>query len=309
MPPWRFARVVNAAMNLKQIVVTAVALLALGGAAVGVFTLGGDESASQTRVAAGNPTPLPATALPLAAPTDVPALPTPLDAPTQALPDRTTCDEIRGTPYRSTSERDFYTKNCVHEPDPTAQAPALNSPVVAADTSVGCETSIEITTTRTDKTYDIAGTDLDEIAASLEANAPQTASGTAYGLTEYSSSLNGSFCSAPGSCSLGKISITSDVTVTLPNLTTFDELSSDVAQVWSAYSEQVAVHEGRHVRILEEGLDDIKRQLLTIGHEPDCTALNHEIDKIWDLGGSQIEARQRAFHIADAQGRGGLIVQ
>jgi predicted secreted Zn-dependent protease len=296
-------------MNFKQIVITAVALMALGGAAIGVFAFSGRERPSPTQVAE-NPTSLPATAAPLATHTDVPALPTPAGATSpQSLPDRTTCDEIRGTPYRSKSERDFYTKNCVGQAAPTPQESVSTVPVVAADTSGSCATNIAITTTRTDKTYNVAGTNLDEIAASLEANAPQTAAGTAYGLTEYSSSLNGSFCSAAGSCSLGEISITSDVTVTLPNLTTLNQLSSDIAQVWADYADQVSVHEGRHVRILEEGLDDIKRQLLMIGDEPDCETLNHEIDKVWNLGGGQIEARQRAFHIADAQGRGGLIVQ
>jgi hypothetical protein len=29
------------------------------------------------------------------------------------LPDRTTCDEIRGTEYRSDAERDFFRKNCI----------------------------------------------------------------------------------------------------------------------------------------------------------------------------------------------------
>jgi predicted secreted Zn-dependent protease len=296
-------------MNFKQILITAMALLALGGAAVGVLALSGGETPASTQIAE-NPTSQPTTAAPLAAPTDLPALPTPAGATSpQLLPDRTTCDEIRGTPYRSKSERDFYVKNCISQAAPTPQESVSTAPVVAADASGSCATNVAITTTRTDKTYDVTGTNLDEIAASLEANAPQTAAGAAYGLTEYSSGLNGSFCSAPGSCSLGEISITSDVTVTLPNLTTFNQLSSDVAQVWSDYAEKVAVHEGRHVRILEEGLDDIKRQLLALSEQPDCTTLNHEIDKLWDLGGSQIEARQRAFHVADAQGRGGLIVQ
>jgi hypothetical protein len=31
----------------------------------------------------------------------------------QDLPDRTSCDEIRGTPYRSAAERDFFLANCV----------------------------------------------------------------------------------------------------------------------------------------------------------------------------------------------------
>jgi lipoprotein-anchoring transpeptidase ErfK/SrfK len=50
-------------------------------------------------------------------PTPVPATPTP-------LPDRTTCAEILGTEYRSTSEREFYLANCLPTATPTPVATA-----------------------------------------------------------------------------------------------------------------------------------------------------------------------------------------
>ena len=40
--------------------------------------------------------------------TQSPRAPTPA-----ALPDRMSCDEIRGTDYRSAAERDFFLANCV----------------------------------------------------------------------------------------------------------------------------------------------------------------------------------------------------
>jgi hypothetical protein len=44
-----------------------------------------------------------------------------------ALPDRTTCDEIRGTEYRSEAERDFFRRNCITSIAPIApgSGPAL----------------------------------------------------------------------------------------------------------------------------------------------------------------------------------------
>jgi hypothetical protein len=40
--------------------------------------------------------------------------PVPQFTPTPtALPDRTTCEEIRGTEYRSEAERDFFRRNCI----------------------------------------------------------------------------------------------------------------------------------------------------------------------------------------------------
>jgi predicted secreted Zn-dependent protease len=293
-------------MNATQVVVTLVALLALGGATVAVFELGGDSRPPAAQVPPGPA----ATSLssPPAAPTEIPALPTPEGAQ-QPLPDRATCDEIRGTDYRSDSERDFFRTTCVTAPTPVTQLPSVNLPASPADTDAGCETSVAIESSRSDNSYDVAGTTLEEIADSLDANAPQLEGGPAFGLTEYSYGLDGSFCTTATSCNLGEITISADVVVTLPNLTTYDELGADLAQLWSDYFGQVAVHEDRHVRILEEGLDEVRRQLLLLGEEPGCDALDHEIDKVWALTAGQIEQRQRAFHIADAQGSGGLVVQ
>ena len=43
---------------------------------------------------------------------EVTATPTP-------LPDRTDCDEIRGTDYRSGAEREFFLENCINQPEPS----------------------------------------------------------------------------------------------------------------------------------------------------------------------------------------------
>jgi len=67
------------------------------------------------KVVVVTPTGLPATATaqPLAVATSAP--PTP-------LPDRTNCEEIRGTEYRSPTERQWYLDNCVPTPAPAGAA-------------------------------------------------------------------------------------------------------------------------------------------------------------------------------------------
>ena len=294
-------------MKAAQIAVSVVAVLALAGVAAAVFALRDGDPGSQAAQIPPAATPTQTPESPSDEPTEVPPLPSPEGAATaQALPDRTSCDEIRGTSYRSPSERDFFLESCTQ---PALPQPAAGAPSVSADTSVECIESIEITTVRSDQTYDVAGTNVEEIADSLSANAPQVEGGPAYGLTEYSYGLDGSYCTGTADCGLGEILITADVVVTVPNLTTLGQLSSDVAQLWSDYAEQVSLHENRHVLILEEGLAEVKRQLLLIGQQADCASLDHEIDKVWAFASGQIEQRQRAFHAADAQGRGGLVVQ
>ncbi|HEU0073116.1 MAG TPA: DUF922 domain-containing protein [Dehalococcoidia bacterium] len=294
-------------MNAVQVTITVLFLLLLGGAAIAVFAFGDDPTSPSIQA----PPAILATtsASPQASPTVEPAATTPAEA-TIPPPDRTSCDEIRGTPYRSNAERQFFLESCVVQPTATSQQPSVDLPGSTIESSGDCVTSIEIVTSRSDETYNVTGTDLDAIAASLEASAPQIDGSSAFGLTEYSYGLDGSFClNDSNTCSFGEITIAAEVIVTLPNLTTVGQLGPEVAQVWSSYADQVSIHEGRHVRILEEGLEDIRRQLLLIGEKPDCDALNHEIDKVWALGNGQMEQRQRAFHIADATGSGGLVVQ
>lgn len=53
-------------------------------------------------------------------PVIVPAAPTTQPTPTSTpLPDRTDCEEIRGTDYRSGAEREFFLENCINQPEPS----------------------------------------------------------------------------------------------------------------------------------------------------------------------------------------------
>jgi hypothetical protein len=67
-----------------------------------------DDDSSSAAAPEDNPVIVPSN--PTAEPT---ATPTP-------LPDRTDCDEIRGTDYRSPAEREFYLASCVDQPEPSS---------------------------------------------------------------------------------------------------------------------------------------------------------------------------------------------
>ena len=53
------------------------------------------------------------------APIIVPAATVVPTATPTVLPDRTTCEEIAGTEYRSVTEREFFLANCINQPEPT----------------------------------------------------------------------------------------------------------------------------------------------------------------------------------------------
>ena len=285
----------------KTLVLAALAALLVAGAVAAALLLGGSsdgvERTAQSTATQAQPTGQ-------ASSTATPPSPTPRPAQTP-VPDRTTCAEIRGTPYRSDAERAFYLTNCASQTQPQG----ASAPNIAVDTSASCGADIQITTNRSDKTFDVSGTTVEQIDASIEANGPVVEGQTASGLTEYEFGLDGSYCTRSGTCSIGPLSITADIVVTLPNLTTSSQIGPDLQSLWQRFAERIKVHENRHVTILEEGLAEIKRQLLTVTEQPNCDSLDHEIDKVWLLGSSQVEQRQRAFHAADSAGQGGSVVR
>jgi predicted secreted Zn-dependent protease len=241
---------------------------------------------------------------PTIAPSPVPA---PTSAPSPqvvALPDRTSCGEIRGTAYRSEAERAFFLQSCVQ----AAPAASGSSPPVI-NTSANCSTDIRVVTWRRDATFDVSGLTVDEIEASLDANGPIVEGERAVGLTAYTYGFDGAFCDRAGSCTIGALSIRADVVVTLPRLTTLSQLDPQLRDLWQRFYDRVRVHEERHVTILEDALAESRRQLLLIGAQPNCDTLEHEIDKVWVLNSTQMELRQESFHIADRSGQGGIVVR
>jgi predicted secreted Zn-dependent protease len=286
-------------MNSVSVLAALGAVLIAGALGAAIIFGGAGDMAGQPTAQSSTST----VTAPDVAPTSTPAFPTPRPSVTPP-PDRTDCLQIKGTPYRSDTERAFYLANCTG-----TQAPAPTAPSIGADTTAACSTDISVTSQRTDKTFDVSGTTVDSINASLQANGPVVGGEVAAGLTQYQYGIDGSFCTRAGSCKLGAMTIATDITVTLPNLTTLSQVSSEIKTLWASFAEAVKVHENRHVTILVEGLEEIKRQLLIVAEQPDCDTLNHELDRVWRLYSSQMEQRQNAFHAADSIGQGGSVVR
>jgi predicted secreted Zn-dependent protease len=273
--------------------------LLIAGALAAAIVLGSGNNGREPATARSTPNPTVSQA-PEATPPAAPSTPGPRATP---LADRTACAEIQGTPYRSQSERAFYLANCIQSQS------AATTPSLATDSSASCVTDVQIQTTRSDATFNVSGTTVEQINASIQANGPVVDGEVASGLTQYNYGLQGSFCTRSGACTLGAMTISADVVVTLPVLTTRSALSADIGRLWDDFAERVRVHENRHVTILEEGLTEIRRQLLLLEAQPSCDVLDHEVDKVWLFAMSQVNQRQDAFHAADRAGAGGTVVR
>jgi len=129
-------------MDSKSAIVGAAIALLLIVLLGGVYALGRSGSSSGGSEAKATAVPSPASSTPapaVASPaTPTPAPPPPTEqAPPAApvtLPDRTNCAEIRGTAYRSETERQWFIANCTTP----AAAPTSRPPTAGAPTSSGC---------------------------------------------------------------------------------------------------------------------------------------------------------------------------
>jgi predicted secreted Zn-dependent protease len=80
-------------------------------------------------------------------------------------------------------------------------------------------------------------------------------------------------------------------------------------EAWKALESDVTIHEGRHVTILKEGLEEARRELLAVPPMNNCSDLEITLDRVWIEMQRSIDARQESFHIADQYGGGGLVVR
>jgi hypothetical protein len=116
---------------LRTAFIGAVTLIGFVVAVVASYSLGRKPSkpsaalAPVATIARASATPAPTATPP--PPTAMPLPPTPTAIAT-ALPDRTACDEIRGTDYRSETEQEWFRANCSPVVPPSTQTPPDASP-------------------------------------------------------------------------------------------------------------------------------------------------------------------------------------
>jgi hypothetical protein len=110
-------------------VAVAAALLGFGAMALGAFDNEGEGEGARLEVAAtpgdASSVDFPSPTLPPTANVPVSGTPTPTPRPEVSPRDRTNCNDIAGSPYRSNAERDFFLANCMFLLVVPTQAPPI----------------------------------------------------------------------------------------------------------------------------------------------------------------------------------------
>jgi predicted secreted Zn-dependent protease len=109
------------------------------------------------------------------------------------------------------------------------------------------------------KTYAVSGCNVDDISSSLRSSTNQSSAGRyEVGVTSSTTRYSYKYQEQGGSCRLNGASITSDITVMLPELPNQQGISADTLGRWQAFMAALRTHEQGHVDIILKSAGVIK---------------------------------------------------
>lgn len=265
----------------------AVAALALAGSAAFALLQSGGKEPAQAKpglaaISANTPSPSPVL------PTETPPPPTETLEPPSPTPAPAAPTAVRAAP------------SPVPATAPPAPTAALE-PCGPAQITVKADFSTQY--------YMVTGSTVAEINTSLVANGLVATGQRAVGLTAYRTRISSSNCVRADSCAIGSMELDFSGWIILPKHQSPDALEPSLLAAWRNFESLVAVHEGRHATIAREGAAEIRNQLLALGPRANCADLDHEVNRLWNLGLESMARRQQLFHNADAAGQGGLVAR
>ena len=96
------------------------------------------------------------------------------------------------------------------------------------------------------------------------------------------------------------MTISLDITVTLPRHDQLNDLTPDIRTNWERYAARVAAHEQRHVDIYLNGAKTIQARMETILTKPSsCPELEDVVRIAWASQQAETERAQDEFHLED----------
>lgn len=124
------------------------------------------------------------------------------------------------------------------------------------------------------KTYAVSGCNADDISSSLRRSTNQSSAGRyEVGVTSSTTRYSYKYQEQGGSCRLSGASITSDITVMLPELPNQQGISSDTLARWQAFMTALRNHEQGHVDIILKSAGVIKSTFEAQTQSMPCTQL------------------------------------
>jgi predicted secreted Zn-dependent protease len=97
-------------------------------------------------------------------------------------------------------------------------------------------------------------------------------------------------------CSIGSMTISLDLVVTLPRHEQPSALPAAIATNWDKFAKEVTTHEQRHVDIYLDGAKTMQERMAAIPVRSSCSDLEKDLTSTWSGEQKEIEDAQGQFH-------------
>jgi predicted secreted Zn-dependent protease len=152
--------------------------------------------------------------------------------------------------------------------------------------------------------YDIAGTTAPALRAQMEARGPGGRGSSHYDATsDWNIAWSHSSTPGPDGCAIGKVSVRTKVTLTMPRWTPAADAPQALRDRWNVFTAALIVHEEGHRQIAIEHGREIFRSLEALPPEPSCDALK---DSAESTAKQLMDRLRREDELYDARTRHGL---
>lgn len=162
---------------------------------------------------------------------------------------------------------------------------------IPTPTVTGVSTRIKYETKFAVITYTVTGKTLDEISASLNAQAmpdPHEPGTRYFARTDWYLTGDWTWKPSPSGCEVSTAQVRVAVTMTMPARVA-GELAPDVQKRWDNFFENTVAHENGHVKLAYDGARNYQRELDTLAPAANCDILGNRLKDLFRKNFDQID--------------------
>jgi predicted secreted Zn-dependent protease len=127
--------------------------------------------------------------------------------------------------------------------------------------------------------YDVAGSTAAELRAQMEARGPGGVGSKHYDATsEWKINWGYSSIPSPDGCAIGKVSVRTKVTLTMPRWTPAAGAPQGLRERWTIFTAALLIHEEGHRQVAISHGQEVFRSLEALPSEPTCDALKAAVE-------------------------------
>ncbi|MDX1660838.1 MAG: DUF922 domain-containing protein [Gemmatimonadota bacterium] len=150
--------------------------------------------------------------------------------------------------------------------------------------------------------YEVAGSSVEEISASLDRAAPRIEGGRFRGTTEWNVQWRFGYAPAGSGCSITELDVDLHVTTTVPRWSPPPDATRELVALWRSYRSALDAHEAGHRAFAVEAANEVARTLRGL-RSASCVALPEEANARGHAVVERFRRAQRRYDRRTGHGR------